>query len=93
MTHRCRAWLCDRKVTAQYLMCWKHWRMVSKNLQSAVYAAYNTRNLGKEHLTGFVRVTRAARRSVAAIERHEHTKTGGCWCVVDLGQACEAEVR
>lgn len=88
--HRCRAWACEERVTAKYLMCYRHWRKVPKNLQSAVYAAYNTRNLGREQMATYVRTVRAATRAVAAVEGHGHTRAGGCWCVVDPGGACEA---
>ncbi len=89
MTHRCRAWLCEQQVTSKYLMCWKHWRLVPKNVQQAVVLAYVQY---KSDRAGYVRACRAATRSVAAIEGHEHTKAGGCWCVVKLGDACEAAV-
>jgi hypothetical protein len=36
----CHARGCHGVVKPELLMCWAHWRMVPRNIQAAVYAAY-----------------------------------------------------
>ena len=38
--HTCHARGCDRAVPPELLMCGRHWRMVPRILQRAVWAAY-----------------------------------------------------
>ena len=38
--HLCHAWECERQVPPRMLMCAKHWRMVPKSLQDAVWDTY-----------------------------------------------------
>jgi hypothetical protein len=38
--HPCRADECSEQVEAKHAMCLRHWRMVPKDLQRALYRAY-----------------------------------------------------
>lgn len=38
--HLCHAEGCERRIPARMLMCGKHWRMVPKTEQDAVWATY-----------------------------------------------------
>ena len=38
--HTCHANGCAAPVKPELLMCWKHWRMVSKKIQARVYLHY-----------------------------------------------------
>ena len=40
MAHTCHALGCTKSVHPRYLMCPPHWRLVPKELQKAVWAAY-----------------------------------------------------
>lgn len=40
MSHICHAKGCKTNCKPEYLMCPKHWRMVPKNIQYAVYKNY-----------------------------------------------------
>ena len=40
MTHICHARGCDRAVRPELLMCYRHWRMVPRGIQAAVYKHY-----------------------------------------------------
>jgi hypothetical protein len=42
MTHRCHARDCETPVKPELLMCLRHWRMVSKPIQRAVWATYRS---------------------------------------------------
>lgn len=38
--HTCHAEGCETSCKPEYLMCGRHWRMVPRDVQRAVYAAY-----------------------------------------------------
>lgn len=40
MRHACHAEGCERLVPPRFLMCAKHWRMVSPELQAAIWKVY-----------------------------------------------------
>lgn len=40
-SHECPVGTCQQRVSPAMLMCRSHWRMVSKPLQNAVYAAWD----------------------------------------------------
>jgi len=40
MTHTCHAIGCETPVIPEYLMCLRHWRMVPRKIQLAVYRHY-----------------------------------------------------
>jgi hypothetical protein len=42
MSHLCHATGCEREVEPKLLMCLKHWRMVPRPLQRAVWAQYRS---------------------------------------------------
>lgn len=40
MTHHCHALACNKPCKPEFLMCGRHWALVPKDVQRAVYAAY-----------------------------------------------------
>jgi len=40
MEHHCHARNCQIEVKPEMLMCFKHWRMVSRNIQKAIWDSY-----------------------------------------------------
>lgn len=60
MTHRCPISGCSAAVPAKVFMCARHWRMVPKPLQAAIYESYcSTGRLSENHREA-VRVVEAA---------------------------------
>lgn len=67
--HHCHAVGCDETVPPKMLMCPKHWRMVPKKLQQAVWRTYRlgqeiTKNPSPEYLA-------AAKAAIAAVQKAE----------------------
>ena len=40
MSHKCHAIGCDKFIKPEFLMCWNHWRRVSKENQNKVWRTY-----------------------------------------------------
>jgi hypothetical protein len=69
MKHTCHARNCAKEVPPKLLMCLKHWRMVPRDLQRAVWAAYHEgQEITKDPSLEYLRAARAAIQAVAAKE-------------------------
>lgn len=69
MTHRCHAEGCEAAVAPKLLMCLRHWRMVPRALQRAVWAAYRPgQETDKSPSREYLAAARAAIAAVAAAE-------------------------
>lgn len=69
MTHHCHADGCSTPVPPKMFMCLRHWRMVPRALQAAVWAAYRPgQEITKDPSREYLEVTRQARRAVAEKE-------------------------
>lgn len=69
MDHLCHALRCHSPVDPARLMCLRHWRMVPRDLQRAVWAAYvpgqeRRKDPSRAYLT-------AARAAIQAVSRKE----------------------
>lgn len=59
--HLCHAFECKTAVPPRMLMCLRHWKMVPKNIQSAVWAEYRPgQELDKMPSEDYVLVQRSA---------------------------------
>lgn len=71
MTHLCHADNCNAFVPPKMLMCLKHWRMVPKPLQAAVWAEYRPgQEVDKRPSAAYMDVQRAAIAAVAEKEQN-----------------------
>lgn len=69
MTHTCHARGCSTEVPPRLLMCLKHWRMVPKDMQKAVWRAYRPgQEVDKNPSPQYLRVAGAAINAVAEKE-------------------------
>lgn len=69
MSHRCHARGCTKTVGDDLLMCVRHWRMVPRDIQKRVWAAYlNLGSLSPPHIE-------ACDEAVAAVAEKEGTST------------------
>ena len=69
MIHLCHAIGCNVQVRPQLLMCLKHWRLVPRDLQRAVWAAYVPgQEIRKDPTDEYLEVHRAAVEAVARRE-------------------------
>lgn len=84
--HTCHAEACTAKVPPKMLMCGKHWGMVPRPLQRAIWATYRR---GQEHdknpSAAYLAVQCLARAFVASDERRHHeasnlTAQAALWC-------------
>lgn len=71
--HTCHATGCEKRVPPRMLMCGKHWRMVPKPQQDAVWATYRpgqerTKDPSREYLI-------AARAAINAVAEKEGRPT------------------
>jgi hypothetical protein len=67
--HVCHAEGCNTPVPPKMLMCLKHWRMVPRDLQRRVWAAYVPgQEVSKNPTDEYMEVQRAAVRAVAIKE-------------------------
>ncbi len=72
MNHTCHAHACEVPVPPRMLMCLRHWRMVPKKLQSAVWATYREgQEIDKDPSDAYMLAQRAAVWAV-------WVKEGGC---------------
>lgn len=44
MTHRCAAHACTREISLALLMCPRHWKLVSRESQKAIYRTVNDKD-------------------------------------------------
>lgn len=66
MTHHCHAVGCETPVPPKMFMCLKHWRMVPREGQQAVWGAYRAgQENDKRPSSIYMDVTNEARRIVA----------------------------
>lgn len=69
MSHVCHARGCKTPVPPKLLMCRKHWRMVPRKLQAAVWAHYRPgQEVDKRPTTDYLDAADAAIRAVAQKE-------------------------
>lgn len=69
MEHTCHAKGCTRVIPPKLLMCLKHWRMVPRDLQRAVWATYRPgQEIDKRPTKEYLEIARAAIQAVAAKE-------------------------
>ena len=69
MIHVCHAIGCNVQVRPQLLMCLKHWRLIPRDLQRAVWAAYVPgQEIRKDPTDEYLDVQRAAVEAVARRE-------------------------
>lgn len=67
--HHCHAVGCDKQVPPKMLMCPRHWRMVPKALQQAVWANYAA---GQEITkTPSAEYLKAAQAAISAVQKAE----------------------
>lgn len=67
--HLCHARGCEAHVPPRYLMCARHWRMVPKPLQHAIWATYRPgQERTKDPSPAWATASRAAIAAVAALE-------------------------
>lgn len=69
-THICRAYGCNWRINEEFLMCYKHWRMIPAPLQAAIYATVPKR--GTLPSLDYAQAVRAAVLEVKRIE-YPHT--------------------
>lgn len=69
MSHHCHAVGCETSVPPKMFMCLKHWRMLGRAGQQAVWAAYRPgQEDDKRPSSTYMEVTNEARRVVASRE-------------------------
>lgn len=74
MTHTCHARGCETVVPPRLLMCLKHWRMVPRDMQTAVWRAYRPgQEVDKQPSQQYLRVAGAA---IDAVARKESQQPG-----------------
>ena len=74
MSHTCHARGCTTPVKPELLMCFKHWRMVPRLLQRAVWRAYRSGQCDdKRPSEAWHQAADAAIRAVAEKERNRAT--------------------
>lgn len=72
MSHHCHAVGCETPVPAKMFMCLKHWRMIPREGQNAVWAAYRSgQEVDKRPSSTYLEITEECRRIVA----HKEGKT------------------
>jgi hypothetical protein len=68
--HECHAQGCTTSVPPRLLMCSRHWRMVPKPMQDAIWATYEPgQEIRKDPTTDYLRAAQAAINHVAERER------------------------
>lgn len=73
MAHRCHAEGCTQNVAPRLLMCYRHWCMVPKRLQDAVWANYRQgQEVDKRPSEAYLAAARAA---VTAVRNKEQPET------------------
>lgn len=66
MSHHCHAVGCETATPPKMFMCLKHWRMLPRDGQNAVWAAYRQgQEVDKRPSSTYMDVTNEARRIVA----------------------------
>jgi hypothetical protein len=74
MTHLCHAQGCQVEVPPKLLMCKRHWRMVPKPLQEAVWATYRPgQERSKDPTREYLQNAAEAIRAVAEKERRRQS--------------------
>ena len=69
MKHTCHAKGCNVEVAPKLLMCIRHWRMVPKTLQAAIWRHYRPgQEIDKQPSEAYLVTQRAAVAAVAAKE-------------------------
>jgi len=67
--HLCHAKGCTLEVPPKTLMCRRHWRMVPRDLQDAIWRYYRPgQEIDKNPSAGYMTVQRQAVAAVAAVE-------------------------
>lgn len=74
MSHECPIESCKVSVKTNFLMCARHWRMVPKPLQSAVYESYRTTGRISDNHREAVRVVERTEQGRAALDLPPGTK-------------------
>lgn len=75
--HTCHAQGCETAVPPKPLMCLKHWRMVPRELQRAVWATYRPgQEIDKRPSREYLEIARAAIQAVAMKEEHARLSSG-----------------
>jgi len=70
MPHTCHALGCDTPIPARLFMCAKHWRLVPKPMQRAIWQAYEPdQEVTKEPSPAYLAAAKAAKAAVARRER------------------------
>jgi hypothetical protein len=69
MSHQCHALRCNKVVPPKMLMCAKHWRMVPRALQRAVWERYRPGQEVAKNPTG--EYLHAANAAITAVARKE----------------------
>ncbi|HKW13832.1 MAG TPA: hypothetical protein VJS69_05040 [Candidatus Krumholzibacteria bacterium] len=64
MTHTCPVEGCRLDVPRSHLMCWDHWCLVPKPIQSDVYYCYRRRPGGPSHLAAMKRAIESVNRTI-----------------------------
>lgn len=68
--HSCHARGCNKPVPPRMLMCFHHWRMVPRDLQTAVWDTYRPgQERTKDPSPEYLAAAMAAVNAVAALER------------------------
>lgn len=75
MDHTCHAIGCQKHVPPEMLMCYKHWKMVPRNLQQSVWRHYrNGQCDDKRPSREWINAANVAVRHVADIEKRAITQ-------------------
>lgn len=70
-THRCAAAGCRVVVSTRYLMCGRHWRLVPKAQQDAVWRAYRPGQEREGVTSASPEYLKAVEEAVAAVAQRE----------------------
>lgn len=79
MSHECPVANCLISVPRQMFMCARHWRMVPRPLQAAVYASYRSQGRFSENHAEAVRVVNEAEKGRASVLLPVGTKALTLW--------------
>jgi hypothetical protein len=79
MTHACPVRDCAAKVRLEVFMCARHWRLVPRPLQAAVYESYRTSGRLSDNHREAVRVVEAAEQGRAGLDLPAGTKALTVW--------------
>lgn len=74
MSHECPISGCANKVRSQFFMCARHWRMVPRPLQAAVYESYRSTGRISDNHREAVRIVEQVEQGRAALDLQPGTK-------------------